>query len=349
MNTFTKLLSLFLLLGGQLTIAQKPKAAKQTVPQLQTALPVRLEQELIRLSDISGGKVGICAVHLESGKTISQNGKDHFPMASSYKVAIATQLLTRVDSGSITLDQLIPITKNDLHPGSGMLTGRFNWPNSSSPPVALSVRSLLELMLLISDNSATDVCLRLAGGPDAVNGCMKRLGIDGLQVNRPTAWLIADCVGIPMDMSQAWSPARYDSLARLSTPEKREASYIAFENDIRDTSTPEAMTLLLSKLYMQSVLKPDSKALILDIMKRCETGLARLKGALPPDTEVLHKTGTIGLTASDVGIITLPDKAGHVAISVFVKSSKKDGALRERAIAEVTRTIYDYFLFTNQL
>lgn len=347
MTFSTKLIFLSVFLGAGLVQAQKPKPAKSMAPPLATTVPSPLEQELLRLSDIAGGKVGIWATHLESGNTITQNGKDHFPMASSYKVAIATQLLTRVDSGSVTLDQLVTITKNDLHPGSGMLTSRFNWPNSTSPPVALSVRSLLELMLLISDNSATDVCMRLAGGPAAINTCLKRIGIEGLQVNRPTAWLIADCVGIPMDMSQAWDPARYDSLAKQSTPEKREASYIAFENDLRDTSTPEAMTLLLTKLYTQPILKPESKALLLDIMKRCETGLARLKGALPPDTEVLHKTGTIGLTASDVGIITLPGNRGHVAISVFVKSSKKDGALRERTIAEVTRTLYDYFLLTN--
>ncbi|UFH56874.1 class A beta-lactamase-related serine hydrolase [Spirosoma sp. KNUC1025] len=74
-------------------------------------------------------------------------------------------------------------------------------------------------------------------------------------------------------------------------------------------------------------------------------GACPLKRFSPPDTEVLHKTGTIGLTASDVGIITLPDNAGHVAISVFVKSSKKSGTVRERTIAEVTRTLYDYFLF----
>ncbi|MVM31315.1 class A beta-lactamase [Spirosoma sp. HMF4905] len=347
MKLATNLLTFSVLFCTHLGIAQKPKLSKATAPAPAPAftVPVRLEQELFRLSNLSAGKVGICAVHLESGKTITQNGKDHFPMASSYKVAIATQLLSRVDSGSITLAQLVPILKTDFHPGSGMLSERFNWPNSLNSDLSLSVRSLLELMLLISDNSATDLCLRLAGGPAAVNACMKRLGVEGLQVNRPTAWLIADCVGIPMDINQAWSPARYDSLAKFSTPATREASYVAFENDIRDTSTPEAMTLLLTKLYTQPVLKPDSKTLLLDIMKRCETGLARLKGALPPDTEVLHKTGTIGLTASDVGIITLPGDAGHVAISVFVKSSKKEGPVRERTIAEVTRTIYDYFLF----
>ncbi|GAB3018806.1 class A beta-lactamase [Spirosoma pulveris] len=340
-----RFLTFALLFCTLLATAQKPKASKAAAPVPAFTVPVRLEKELLRLSNMSEGIVGICAVHIESGKTIEQNGKDHFPMASSYKVAIATQLLSRVDSGSIALDQLVPIVKTDFHPGSGMLSERFNWPNSPNTDLSLSVRSLLELMLLISDNSATDICLRLAGGPAAVNACMKRMGIDGLRVDRPTAWLIADCVGIPMDMNQPWSPARYDSLAKYSTASTRQASYVAFENDIRDTSTPEAMTLLLTKLYTQPVLKPASQALMLDIMKRCETGLARLKGALPPNTEVLHKTGTIGLTASDVGIISLPDNAGHVAISVFVKASKKDGTVRERTIAEVTRTIYDYFLF----
>jgi len=51
-------------------------------------------------------------------------------------------------------------------------------------------------MLLISDNSATDVVLRLAGGPDAVNAKMRSIGITGLRIDRPTALLIADAVGI---------------------------------------------------------------------------------------------------------------------------------------------------------
>ncbi|MFD2933023.1 class A beta-lactamase [Spirosoma flavum] len=345
MNSYTKTLAITLVFFAHLSVAQKPKTGKATASEPAFSVPVRLEQELQRLSNLSGGKVGIYATHIESGKTIAQNGKDRFPMASSYKVAISTQLLTRVDSGSITLDQMIPLTKNDQHPGSGMLSERFSWPNTPNPGISLSVRSLLELMLLISDNSTTDVCLKLAGGPAAVNACMKRLGITGLQVDRPTAWLISDWLGVPMDIHQPWSPARFDSLSKVRTKEQIDASSVVFDNDIRDTSTPEAMTQLLVKLYTQPVLKPASQALILDIMKRCETGLARLKGALPPDTEVRHKTGTIGMTTNDVDIITLPGNAGHVAISVFVKSSLKDGPVRERAIAEVTRTIYDYFLF----
>jgi beta-lactamase class A len=80
-------------------------------------------------------------------------------------------------------------------------------------------------------------------------------------------------------------------------------------------------------------------------MRRCRTGEARLRGILPEGTEIAHKTGTIGRTTNDVGIITLPDSAGHVAIAVFVKSSEKDVPARERTIAEIARSVHDFFLF----
>ncbi len=333
-----------------LVLAILPASAQKKKP-VQAPAPdpgkIRIEQEIARLSAFSGGVLGVSAIHVESGKRLVQNGQDHFPMASSYKVPIAIELLMKVDSGKYTLDQLIEIEMSDMHPGSGMISERFNWPNATKPGVALSVRSLMELMLLISDNSATDICLRLAGGPGAVNACMNRLGVKGIRVDRPTSLLIADWLGVQMDPAMKWSPALFDTLAKKITPEQEKASSIAFDKDVRDTSTPEAMSDLLYKLYTQAILKPESKALLLDIMRRCETGLTRLKGLLPKNTEVMHKTGTIGMTTNDVGIMTLPADAGHVVISVFVKSSVKEVPDRERAIAEVTRAIHDYFLITH--
>ena len=70
-----------------------------------------------------------------------------------------------------------------------------------------------------------------------------------------------------------------------------------------------------------------------------------MKGVLPANTIVAHKTGTIGGTTNDVGIITLPDNAGHIALAVFVKSSEKEIPARERTIAEIARAAHDFFLF----
>lgn len=302
---------------------------KSIIAQPNDVIKQRLEQEIARLSIPAGGVVGVSAIHIESGKQIVQNGKVSFPMASSYKIPIAIALLTKIDAGSLTLDQLIELDKSDLHPGSGMITDRFDWPNSIKPGVALSIRSLMELMLLISDNSATDICLRLAGGPSAVNDCMKRWGISGLTVDRPTSFLIADWLGIKMDASKPWNTELLDSLSKKLSPDQLKVSSKAFDGDIKDNSTPEAMSALLQRLYTQPLLKSESKILLLDIMRRCESGLTRLKGLLPAGTEVMHKTGTIGMTTNDVGIMTLPGDAGHVVISVFIKSSEKEIPERE--------------------
>jgi beta-lactamase class A len=304
----------------------------------------RLRAEVERLSAISGGKLGVTAIHIESGKRFSQHGQEPFPMASSYKIPIALQLFTKIDSGKLSLNDMIEFSYKDLHVGSGMLSERFNWPNGTKPGVALSVRSLLELMLLISDNSATDICLRLAGGPGQVTNAMKRLGINGIRVDRTTSILISDWLGIAWPENAAHPIEVVDSIGKLLSKEQLELASKKFDSDIKDTSTPEAMSQLLYLLHTKPILKRESQDLLLDIMRRCETGQARLKGALPPGTEVKHKTGTIGMTTNDVGIITLPGDAGHVAISVFVKSSEKEIPERERAIAEVTRTLYDYFI-----
>lgn len=314
----------------------------QPTPDIRATMAERVKAEVQRLSGHSGGVLGVTAIHIESGMTIAQNGTLAFPMASSYKVPIAVQLLARIDSGHLSLDDMIEIKREDMHPGSGMISERFNWPANVRPGLALSVRSLMELMLLISDNSATDICLRLAGGADRVNACMKRLGISGIRVDRPTSFLIADYVGIQWPKGKPWLNTTFDSLARLIKPEDEKMYAQQFDVDPRDTSTPDAMANLLLQLYTKPILREPSRLLLLDIMKRCETGLTRLKGALPPETEVAHKTGTIGMTTNDVGIITLPGNAGHLVIAVFVKSSTKEIPDRERAIAEVTRALYDY-------
>lgn len=302
-----------------------------------------VEREIDRNSQVSGGVVGATAIHIESGRRVTLRNTDTFPMASTVKVPLAVQLLTKVDNGELRLDQMIEIHEVDLHPGSGTLTDLFN-----KGGLALSIRNLMELMLLISDNSATDVLLRLAGGGDAVTARVKALGINGIQVSRPTLGLISDAIGVPDAQGSPHTIDGYTTRYKAVTPEERAAARARFEADPRDTSTPDGMAALLVKLYKGELLKPASTALLLDIMDRCRTGNARLKGLLPADIKVAHKTGSILGTANDVGILTLPDNAGHVAIAVFVENSTRSEADKDRGIAEIARSVYDYFLFTRQ-
>lgn len=332
--------SLFLVFALIATAVAQTAAAAISQPASDPALQ-RLEREIARLSTVSGGVVGVTAIHLETGRRVSMNGAERFPMASTFKVPIAVQLLTRVDKGEVKLDQMIEIKLSDLHPGSGTLSDLFN-----KGGLALSVRNLMELMLLISDNSATDVLLRTAGGAEAVTARMRGLGIEGISVNRSTAQLIADWIGVTdLPAEDRWNPAVFIAAFTAVKPEDRAAAAKKFEADPRDTSTPNGMAALLERIYRKDLLKPEGAELLMDIMRRCRTGEARLKGLLPQGTEIAHKTGTIGGTTNDVGIITLPDSAGHVAIAAFVKSSEKENSARERAIAEIARAVHDFFLF----
>src|SRR5262249_36276279 len=261
----------------------------------------RLQREIARLSAVSGGTVGVTAIHIETGRRVSQNGNDRFPMASSFKVPIAVQLLSRIDKGEVKLDQMIEIKQSDLHPGSGTLADLFN-----KGGLALSVRNLMELMLLISDNSATDVILRTAGGGEAVTARMRQLGIEGINVNRSTALLISDWLGVTnLPPEDRWTREMFAAAFNAVKPDEQKAAAKKFDDDPRDTSTPDAMASLLERIYRRNILKPETSDLLLDIMRRCRTGEARLGGLLPEGTEIAHETGTIDGAPNDVGIIKL--------------------------------------------
>jgi beta-lactamase class A len=301
----------------------------------------RLQNEIERVSRISGGVVGVSAIHLESGKHISVRGTEPFPMASTFKVPIAVQLLDRIDRGEVKLDDMYTLQPSDLHPGSGTLSNLF-----TKPGVSLSIRNLMELMLLISDNSATDILLEKAGGAAAVTRKMRSLGLNGIRVDRPTSGLIADWAGAKLPPPAQMNPAAVQAAFAAVTPEERRAAALRFATDVQDTAFPDDMARLLEMIYHKRLHKPESAELLLDIMRRCQTGAARIKGMLPPDTPVANKTGTIGGTTNDVGIVTLPDNAGHVAMAIFVKNAPRTGDPSERTIAQVARATYDYFLYS---
>lgn len=332
------------LTGLALSLAALAPAAAQPSARPDPGL-ARLEAQFAELAKVAGGTVGVAAVHLESGRAAYLNRGEAFPMASTVKVPLAVQLLTRVDRGELRLDSMITIQPGDLHPGSGTLTDLF-----AQPGVVLSVRNLMELMLRISDNSATDILLRTAGGGGAVNARLAALGVTGVRADRPTVRLIADYIGVQGLRGDDVPIAEFGRLASAVSDSARRAALAAFAADPRDTATPDGMARLLEKLWQRQALSGASTDLLLDIMYRCVTGAERIRGMLPPGTRVAHKTGSLGpsqgipggRTVNDVGIVDLPGGAGHLLLVGFVKNGD-DAARGERAIAHIARAAYDYF------
>ncbi len=318
---------LFFALSATLAAASDPSLA-------------RLEKQLELVAKASDGVVGVSATHIGTGRTVSLRGSERFPMASAVKIPFAVQLLTLVDEGKVSLDKMVALEPKDLHPGSGTLSELFFHPG-----VSLSLANYMELMLVISDNSAADVILREDGGPAPVSARMKALGLPGIRVDRNIAILISDWSGaknIPPE--NQWNREMWDQLYNAVPNDEHMRARREQWSDPRDTATPDDMTKLLVRIWKKDLLRPESADFLLGVMERCQTGKARLKGMLPAGTVVAHKTGSLGGVADDVGVITLPDGAGHVAISVFTKGFSKPAEGSEKAVAEIARTVYDYFL-----
>jgi beta-lactamase class A len=220
----------------------------------------------------------------------------------------------------------------------------------TAPGIKLTVRNLANLMMMISDNSATDILLAKVG-PENINKRLRQYGIEGISVNRSCQELIMDWMGVDYRKFEGYTLEQIEAESRKMperSPGARRESRRKFILDSRDQSKPAAMNLLLDKIYKKEILDPESCDLILSIMHQCQTGEGRIKGELPPETPVAHKTGTIAGTVNDTGIITLPDGLGYVALTVFTKNFEDETADVEKIIAEIARLVYDYFVFTGE-
>lgn len=305
----------------------------------------RLQRQVERIIERAQARVGVGVMHLESAREMYVNGDEWFPMASTYKVPMSVQLLTLVDRGEIAIDSLVPLEAADFVPSGSLLTTRF--VDMHDPGAHLSVKRYFELMVILSDNTATDVVLRLVGGTEAVTSRIRELGIERMNVSRTVQEIYAAFTGVELP---PWRERNIETLGRLygsATQEQTQEGSRTFFASRKDHATPKAMTRLLAKIWAEDAVSAGSKQLLLATMRRTETGEARLRGMLPAGTQVPHKTGTIDVTVTnDIGFIYLPDGAGHVAIVVYTKeSTRSDIAARERVIAQIARAVYDYFVF----
>lgn len=264
-----------------------------------------LNRQIAMLASGERGRIGVAALDLATGRTVSVLGDQRFPMASTSKIAVAATFLDGVEKGRWSLSDSFPL----------MVPVRSAKYSSAAAPVRAGTRlpahELIELMLTRSSNPATDALLAVVGGPNAVDRWMhKTAGITDFELTRDIATLVRD-------------DGEYDP-----------ATFI----DERDSATPEAMTQLLSGIYQGQWLSPESRRVILGAMERCRTGTRRIPALLPDGTYVAHKTGSLNNTSSDIGIIQTADGRA-IAIAIYV-TGQGGRPYREAKIAEIARALY---------
>lgn len=298
-----------------------------------------LEAQVDEHARTAGGTVGVALHHAPSGTTLNLNAELRYAMASVFKLPLALALLAQVDARKLSLEQRLPVTPDDRRPGSGSLA------HANPLPTAVPVRELLEAMMIHSDNTATDLLWSLVGGAPAVQGRLAALGHGGgISVDRPTAGIIAGVLGVDQRRgSEPLTPQRLAELMRDTPRPERQAAMSRFYAERLDTATPAAVLALLDAVWRGRTLGADSTRLLVDIMKRCETGRRRIKGGLPAGTVVAHKTGTLQPgTTNDAGGIWLPG-GGVLLLVVMIKRSPLPLQAQERVIADIAGAAYHHF------
>merc|ERR1711920_762468 len=135
-----------------------------------------------------------------------------------------------------------------------------------------------------------------------------------------------------------------------------------YDKDPRDQTTPVDMLRLLQLIWQRKAgLSEESTKALLQIMRGCRTGKGRLPGRMAEyvlqENRIMHKTGSIGGRTNNVGFVELPESKGVIAIAAFIKGPAGLGqksmgevyAARDRVIADLVRTCYDYYLFQEDL
>jgi len=145
----------------------------------------RLTRQLTEKVDAFPGVAGIALQELGEGLTLGINADELFPTASTIKIHILTKLFQRAEAGEVELDARISIDAADYVAGSGVIT-------HLNGPVVFSLRDLATLMIIASDNTATNLCIEQAG----IAGTNELLQAMGLRQTRLQRKMMDSCAAL---------------------------------------------------------------------------------------------------------------------------------------------------------
>lgn len=278
------------------------------------------------------GKLGISVKHLGTSEAASLNGDDLFPTASVFKVPVIVELYRRVEAGTLSLEDKIIMREREKIPGSGIL-------KELSEGLELTVRDLTELMMILSDNTATDILTEIVG-KENVNATLRDLGLSKTRVVVDCRDILFDLVGLGGIPDEEKTVELFDERSRTVT-EEASWSLGVIENNV---TTPNEMLRLLEMIVNGKAAGRESCDAILETMGRCQTGQYRIIKHLPKEkVDFAHKTGSLPGIRNDVGIVTVREIGERYIISCFTMGAA-DNYAAEEAIASASKEIFEYFM-----
>lgn len=237
------------------------------------------EQLRAYLDDVSGC-VSVAFRDLVTDESFSLRGAEPVPSASTIKLVIMAELLARVHAGTMRLEDTVTITPEMRTGGDGIL-------KELEPGHTFTLREIVTLMIIVSDNEATNLLIDLLG-MERINARAAAMGLKSAHLGRKM-----------MD-SEAKKQGRDNFICA------------------------EDMEHILTQIYRGQLIGEAESRLMLDILLRQQQS-GRLQLYLPEEVAVAHKCGDLDLLENDGGIVLVPERPYVLVVLTSQMPSNKEG------------------------
>jgi beta-lactamase class A len=268
------------------------------------------ERAVAEVAGASSGAIGLWARHLESGQLLSWQAGEQFRTASTIKVGIHVAVIRRARLGLLDLAAPAELRADDQLGGSGVL-------GVLRPGLRCTVSDLCTLMIVVSDNTATNMLIDLCGGAAAVSADLAALGFGGIRLNRRLTLQAPPLVAGARPAAGQDAPGQ-DAAAQQAAEHGQPAPLPELA-----MVSPAEFGRLMAELHAGTVIDRQASAEIINVLRHQQHQAlfprAYLEVAEPGDPPgpdgpaMAHKTGSIGGCRTEAGLLYLPGDGGTVA------------------------------------
>lgn len=272
----------------------------------------RLKTAIERTTKSVNAAWGIYVKSLQTGEEVAVDADRQMETMSTIKIPLMAEAFEQIKAGKFALTDKYTFAAADSQPGTGII-------QRLDPGAVLTVKDLITLMIVVSDNTATEVLYRMVGGPDVVNRRMDALGLKNTRaLNVPSKW--------------------FPALRAAATTEQ----FYREGKSPFGLSTAREMGRLLEMMEQGALVDKPSSDLMLRIM-RGQLYRTRIPRYVTGYT-IPHKTGDfLPYVGDDVGVLEASGRT--IVICVFTGNHFGSGEALEDAIGLVAKDVADYFAY----